>query len=854
MAEMGGGELDAGTLILPILERITDPKINRQQIDTQVELNRTLLQLIKTFEGFNSAYKGGGGGKGPTNRNPLQPQAPSTLMNAFSWMGEKKDKAVEFIKKGFFKLFKTDYFGNLLKSIGALAKAIGSTFMNWLKFFIMMAFIDPSGGFMRDIINLFTQIGMIVFKTVMPLIPVAVKMMFDTIVYVFKLVLKLMPQIISAIMQTFTQLGDTFPILKPIVGFINQFLSALRSLFVILNDPKADKGGAFQSFLKKVFKILGMLLEKVIDYAVQKLPIVIGFVFDFIQNTLIPAFIKYVPMILDELSKAIDVLIIKYPNLKVWIQPFKDILDMISAFIGSFASFNSTEYIQGLDEYKKKEKELFAQKQYQSATEEQRMKMLSDMQYGFIVDNKDMVKKAQEDFNKLNEDKLNLAKDKWSQFIDHALDTLGAAYDKLPTEAKVGLWGLALFKVTGWLISIGTWAVQNKTVLMAIGRGLAFLGSKLMLVGRILLTVGGFLLGVFKTIGIAIATFIGGLSATVIAIVVAVLAVIGLVWYFWDDITKFLSDLGKAISDWWDTIKILEPLKKIGKTIVDFFGSLIDDFVGLFKNIELPDWLTSWTKGMGGGTDASELANNKNLPYNPQTDPKYKKALLDSAIDNQSMVTKLINSPDNINKMIREDQKAKKSINYYDKITKPFAEELSQSVKDGIKIKAPTIDIGGSIGGSMPKADTNWFDDFSYKLKKMLTSVFEWVDGVLPDWFPGKKQKSNLDKLFSITNTKNLQEAQTVEFVKTKMDTDLDNWQKNIIKSYLDNPDYYEKFKKEGGYATDDDLFTKAGFTKDFLKTLQGIRDDLKKGKVDNVTLSTLKQTQWTRRSESKKP
>lgn len=835
MAEMGGGELDAGTLILPILERITDPKINRQQIDTQVELNRTLLQLIKTFEGFNSAYKGGGGGKGPTNRNPLQPQAPSTLMNAFSWMGEKKDKAVEFIKKGFFKLFKTDYFGNLLKSVGALAKALGNTFMSWLKFFIMMAFIDPSGGFMRDIINLFTQIGMIVFKTVMPLIPVAVKMMFDTIVYVFKLVLKLMPQIISTIMQTFTQLGNTFPILKPIIGFINQFLSALRSLFVILNDPKADKGGAFQSFLKKVFKILGNVLEKVLDFVVEKAPIVFNYLLDFIENTLIPAFIKYAPKILDAFSQGLDTLINKYPNLKVWIQPFKDILDMISAFIGSSAKFNAQEYIQGLDDYKKKEKELMGQRVFQKSNEESRLKMLDDLQKKYIDDNKIMLEKANVDFNKLNDDKLNLAKDKWSDFISHALDTLGAAYGKLPTEAKVTLWGLALLKVTGWLISIGTWAVQNKTVLLAIGRGLAFLGGKFMLYGRILLTVFGYLVGVFKAIGIAIATFIGGLSATAIAIVVAVLAVIGLVWYFWDDITKFFSDLWKAISDWWDTVKILEPLQKIGKTIVDFFGSLIDDFVGLFKNIKLPDWFG----GMGGGTDADELNNsNRNLPYDPQTDPKYKKALLDSAIENQSMVTKLTNSPDNINKMIREDQKAKKSINYYDKITKPFAEELSQSVKDGIKIKAPTIDIGGSIGGSMPKADTNWFDDFSFKLKKMFTSIFEWINDVLPDWFPGKNKTSTFDKIFSIANTKNEQEFQQTESLKKEIES-LGGLKTSAIKNYLENSDFFrEQAKKSGGENKYLQTYLGENYNKDLYDALMKLRNDAYQNKsTDNITV-----------------
>lgn len=739
MAEMGGGELDAGTLILPILERITDPKINRQQIDTQVELNRTLLQLIKTFEGFSATYKGAGGsGRFPTNKNPLQPQAPSTLMNALSWMGEKKDKAVEFIKKGFFKLFKTDYFGNLLKSIGALAKAIGNTFMNWLKFFIMMAFIDPSGGFMRDIINLFTQIGMIVFKTVMPLIPVAVKMMFDTIIYVFKLVLKLMPEIISTIMQTFTQLGNTFPILKPIIGFINQFLGALRSLFVILNDPKADKGGAFQSFLKKVFRILGMLLEKVIDYAVEKLPIVIGFVFDFIQNTLIPAFVKYVPIILDELSKAIDVLITKYPNLKVWIQPFKDILDMISAFIGSFASFNSTEYIQGLDEYKKKEKELFAQKQYQSATEEQRMKMLSDMQYGFIVDNKDIIKKAQEDFNKLNEDKLNLAKDKWDDFISHALDTLGAAYDKLPTEAKVGVGIFAISKLYDWYEKFTNFVSDNLALLLVFGKYISKLGLLFTAIGEALM---------FYVVT-PIVSFITGLSAMTVGIVIAVLAIIGLIWYFWDDISKFFSDAWDSFVQWWDTVDIMGPLKNVGLMIIGFFGDMIDafydefispfeglwdDFVGLFKNIELPDWLTSWTKGMGGGTDASELSNSNNALKNQQNQMIKNGIEVDKKIADKRLKASI--DPNKIKKENDAILRANERVGTYNKTAESIQRGLNDTLaKNPIKPIVTTetvakINVPASSFSftELKSVRLEWLDNFFLTLRIGFDKFMNWV-------------------------------------------------------------------------------------------------------------------------------
>ena len=217
MADAESEVADLGTFILPILERLTETQ--KTEIDNSVRLQKTLDALIKALSGFGGDDRGGrsggpGGGRRPPERNPAEPKVPDSLMNVMSWFGEKKDKALDVIKKGFFKLFKSDYFGNLFKAINNLAKALTNSFMSWLKFFLMMAFIDPSGGFLRDIINLFVEIGMILFKVIAPLIPVAIKMMFDTIVYVFKLILSLMPTIISTIMQTFTQLGNTFPIPK----------------------------------------------------------------------------------------------------------------------------------------------------------------------------------------------------------------------------------------------------------------------------------------------------------------------------------------------------------------------------------------------------------------------------------------------------------------------------------------------------------------------------------------------------------------------------------------------------------------------------------------------------------------
>lgn len=559
MEEELGSRESSGTFIIPILERLDE--VTQRQVDNDVKLEKTLDSLLKFLSGYGGDRQGGRGGGQPPEKNPLQNKNPSSLMNVFSWMGEKKDKAVEFIKKGFFKLFKTDYFGNLFKAINNLAKALTNSFMSWLKFFLMMAFIDPSGGFLRDIINLFTEIGMMLFKIIMPLIPVAVKMMFDTIVYVFKLVLRLMPEIISTIMQTFTQLGNTFPILKPIIFFINQFLSAIRSLFVILNDPKADKGKGFQNFLNKVFKILGSAVEKILDFIVEKAPIVFNFLLDFIQNTLIPALIKYVPKILDAFSEGIDALIKKYPNLKVWIQPIKDIFDMLSAYIGSFAKFNSGEFIQGLDTYKKKEEQLFKQRDYQNANEEKRMKMLSDMQYGFIVDNKAIVEKAQQDFNKMNEDKLNLAKTKWDDFLTHIMETIGKVYDSSPTMAKVGLWAYIGITVAGWLASIVLWFGKIGSAIKLFGLAWAkfsvmigdmfawiSLYGELFLIklGSFLTSFGGWLLrigsmvwgGIVTAFEAVVGAFTSG-AVLVGALIVG--AIIGVMYYFKDELLEWAS-------------------------------------------------------------------------------------------------------------------------------------------------------------------------------------------------------------------------------------------------------------------------------------------------------------------------
>ena len=614
MEEELGSPESSGTFIIPILERLDEA--SQRQVDNDVRLQKTLESLLKFLDGYGGDRQGGRSGGQPPEKNPLQNKNPSSLMNAFSWMGEKKDKAVEFIKKGFFKLFKTDYFGNLFKAINNLAKALTNSFMSWLKFFLMMAFIDPSGGFLRDIINLFTEIGMMLFKIIMPLIPVAVKMMFDTIVYVFKLVLRLIPDIISTIMQTFTQLGNTFPILKPFIGFINQFLSAIRSLFVVFNDPKADKGNSIKKFLKKVFEILLDMVGKAVEFIAPYVPKVISAISDFIMQTLIPALIKYVPKLLDVFSEGISMIITKYPNLKVWLQPLKDIFDMISAYIGSFAKFDSGAFVKENDEYKKLEKATMQSKEYTRATEEARLKMLSDLQYGFMVDNKQMVKDAEAQFIKQTDDKLNLAKTKWDEFITHVMESLGKAYNNLPDTAKYALWIYGFVKVVGILATI-----------------IGFF-SKLWTVLAYLAPIGTFLLGVFKAIGIAIATFVGGLSAVTIGIVIAIAVIIGLIWYFWDDIKKFFSEGWDSLVKWWDTVDIMGPLKNTGLAILGFLGDLIDgfydefikpigdmfsdifDFVG---SIKLPDWMTSWMNGMGGGTDASELQNSRK-PQNASLD------------------------------------------------------------------------------------------------------------------------------------------------------------------------------------------------------------------------------------------
>ena len=950
-----------GTYLLPILERADET--TQRQIDTQENLNKTLNSLVVMLKGFQ-----GGGVSGqrrtqspnaPANKNPIQPQTPSTLSNVFSFMGEKKDKAVEFIKKGFFKLFKTDYFTNLLKSINNLAKAVGNALFGWLKFFIMMAFIDPSGGFLRDIINLFLKIGMILFKTIMPLIPIAIKMMFDTIIYVFKQILALMPSIITTVMKTFTQLGNTFPILKPLINFINQFLSAIRGLFIAFNDPKADKGKAIKKFLMKVFdiavniikdtynfivpyipkiikfivktvkqfidfitpyisqfityvidkfkefitfitpyvsKMITYLAEKfgeLIDFIVPYIPKMLEAIGYFLANTLIPLLIKYVPKILDAFSEGLQGLIDKYPNLKVWIQPFKDILDMISAFIGGFAKFDSGAYVKENAEYQKLEKATMQSKEFTRATEEQRLKMLSDLQYGFMVDNQQMVKDAEAQFKKQTDDKLNLAKQKWDEFLTHIMESLGKAYDNLPDIAKYALWIYGFVKLVTIVSSV-----------------IGFF-TKLWSILSLLAPVGTFLIAVFKAIGLAIATFVGSLSAMTIGIIIAIAVVIGLIWYFWDDIVKFFgeawesiskwfSETWKKISEWWDKLEILEPLKNIGLIILGFLGDLAtgfydefikpigdmwDSFMDFFKNIKLPDWLSKLFGGIGGGTDASELESSERArslqanPYSKQSLDKQNKMVLNAK---QKELDYLYKNPSNYRKLLNAEYTAKSQSGFfktqadistdYIKKEKPsvqvapqvitpqvitpqvapqVASSFMSNIAEQINIKPIASSVMESISSTIDKI-VNFFSklsnmkisveglgisDFFIRARQIFSSIGNYLYNSLPDIIKNKITRTAKDKLFDVENY----DSNTIRNMDVITDKIKANAQGNqeFIK-YLSDPK-----KTEHG---DINTLAMNGLTTNFAEFLVRLKSALINNNTKEVT--SLLQTQ----AESKVP
>lgn len=680
--ELGSPE-SPGTFILPILERLDE--VNQRKVDNEVKLEQTLTALLKFLNGYGGDSKGGrrGSAGNKPERNPLQPKNPSNLMNAFSWIGEKKDKTLDFIKKGFFKLFKTDYFGNLFKAINNLAKALTNSFMSWLKFFLMMAFIDPSGGFLRDIINLFTEIGMILFKTIMPLIPVAIKMMFDTIVYVFKLVLRLIPEIITTIMQTFTQLGNTFPILKPIIGFINQFLSAIRSLFVILNDPKADKGKGFQNFLNKVFKILGNIVEKVLDFVVEKAPIVFNALVDFISNTVIPALIKYVPKILDAFSDGIAFLIKKYPNLQVWIQPFKDILDMLSAYIGSFAKFDETEYIKGLDDYQKKEKELFNTRAYRTANEEKQLKMLSDMQYSFIIDNKNIVKKAQDDFTQMTNQKTELAKQKWDELLTHIMDTLGKTYNSLPTEAKVGIWAYIIITVISVIASIVIWFSKIKTAFLMlkvaiqtfgfyIGEFIAWIQLYAELFFSYIVRFGSY---IFRFIGLiwsgitaVFEAVIGAITSGALLIGAAIwIAIIGILYYFRDELLVW-------------ALNMFGPDSFMFRLLNGLF-TMVDNMIEWILSV-IPDWLKP-------NSSTSENTQKPSTPSNVASTQNTFEELQQQRADAERNYLKSSQFPKDISLYKKEEAKSMARVGAFDYVSN----EYTKSFKDQFQKNPPKVEL-----------------------------------------------------------------------------------------------------------------------------------------------------------------
>ena len=807
-----------GTQILPILERADET--TQRQVDTQEELAQTLKSLVKVLQGFQSGgVSGQRRSQSPSpsaNKNPIQPQNPSTLNNVFSFIGEKKDKAVEFIKKGFFKLFKTDYFGNLLKSVGALAKAIGNALFGWLKFFIMMAFIDPSGGFLRDIINLFAEIGMIVFKTVMPLIPVAIKMMFDTIVYVFKLILRLIPSIITIIMQTFTQLGNNFPILKPIIGFINQFLSAIRSLFIVFNDPKADKGQGFKTFLKKVFVILVDLVVWAVKLILKYLPLIIDNIIVFIKKDLIPGLLKLIPEFLDSIVQGIDEIIKAYPELDAWLSPIKKFINVISNFIKKISSSEST------------------------------------IDFSFITKSIDLLKNI---LIVVKDVFIDIVKTIWdalggeegiSAIFSDISETFSAIFTRLAdffnnTIKPVVEMAMPIIKrVVTFLVQGLVWGFKLFLKILPYVIDLLLLLPKI--IWKYLFPIFLKLIDIFMDMVDAVKIVYNWIAQFSIKVYKYFSELIDNVinlfssWYdkvvkFKDDISNFLSDLGKAISDWWEKLEILEPLKNIGLMILGFLGSLaigfydefikpigdmFSDFWGFIKSIKLPSWL-------GGSSESNE--SKASTPYNQYADPMFIKKQQEMALLNKKKEQEFLNLPKNQKKLLDLKYDAERKNGVYDKLAENTNKGITESLKNGVKIDKINFDTtevkapSGMFTNVFKdvKFDTKsfGFDDFMFSIKKSLSQIGNWFSDKLYIFTLGKLgNKTVSEKIFDIANVDNIQQEEILNEFKKDFKSKLGHWDMFYV-----NKDLKKAFE-EGDITKFNDI-TKDRPNDDFIQLLK---------------------------------
>lgn len=180
---------------------------------------------------------------------------------------DTKEKQVKFWDK----IFKNKVFESTLKGIKGIASSLGGGLFDTLIGLMMWAFIDPNGSLMISLINIFVSLSVMVIRMFAKMIPVVLKLILkilpviikaiseiintiidvlpdiiDSIVtlmpLIFNTLANAIPQIIvklmDAVVLVINKLKDKFPMLEPVLKFIERLALAIKELF----DPNSPLG------------------------------------------------------------------------------------------------------------------------------------------------------------------------------------------------------------------------------------------------------------------------------------------------------------------------------------------------------------------------------------------------------------------------------------------------------------------------------------------------------------------------------------------------------------------------------------------------------------------------------------
>lgn len=221
---------------------------------------------------------------------------------------------------GMRRLFKTKFFDNVLKGLKGIIASAGSILMDFLEFFLFMAFVDPSGSLLKSLISIFLKIFVMIVKIVIKLIPTAIKLLFETAEFVFKAILKELPGLFNAVGDMLMDLGKKFPKILPFIQPLITLFKTLANIFTLFNSKNVAKkmdfkelailvGMAFLNFLTDTLIILVKTLVKLFPIVIDLGRQLFVLVFTAISQIFSPkTFALISPMIKDFLTKGITLL------------------------------------------------------------------------------------------------------------------------------------------------------------------------------------------------------------------------------------------------------------------------------------------------------------------------------------------------------------------------------------------------------------------------------------------------------------------------------------------------------------------------------------------------------------------